>query len=124
MQKVENVRKEITFTDSKDLEDAKVVLFSCGSTVRSMKHAAREARQKGMKVGWLKTSTIWPFPDELFQNLPGSVETILVCEMNLGMLVYEVRRAAPDRLNVESVAIANGLFITPGEILSGIESVY
>ncbi len=124
MQKVESSRKEITFVESRDLEDARVVLFSCGSTVRSMKEAAREARQKGLKVGWIKTGTVWPFPDEVFQNLPPNVKTVLVCEMNLGMLVHEVRRSAPDRIRVESVAIANGCFITPQEIVSGIETVY
>jgi 2-oxoglutarate ferredoxin oxidoreductase subunit alpha len=124
MQKVENCRKEITFTDSRDLEDARVVLFACGSTARSMKQAAREARRKGRRVGWIKTSTIWPFPDELFKNLPPSVETVLVCEMNLGQLVYEVQRAAPEKIRVASVAIANGCFITPGDIDAGIEAVY
>jgi 2-oxoglutarate ferredoxin oxidoreductase subunit alpha len=124
MQKVENARKEITFTESKDLEDAEVVLFSCGSTVRSMKRAARDAREKGLKVGWIKTCTVWPFPDELFQNLPKSVKTVLVCEMNLGQLVHEVERAAPERIQVGSVGVVNGTFITPGDILKQIEAVY
>ncbi|OGW81240.1 MAG: 2-oxoglutarate synthase subunit alpha [Omnitrophica bacterium RIFCSPLOWO2_12_FULL_44_17] len=124
MRKVESRRKEFTFVDSKDVEGSHLVLFGCGSTVRSIKQAAREAQAKGLRVGWMKTSTIWPFPDEIFQNLPKSVKTILVCEMNLGQLVHEVRRATPDKIRVDSVAIADGHFITPSDIMARIEVVY
>lgn len=124
MSKVERRRKELTFTESRDIDDAKMVVFSYGTTARSARRAVIDARAAGMKVGWLKTSTLWPFPDELFENLPASVETVLVAEMNLGQLIYEVRRSAPDRIRVEPVCIADGKLITPDDIFKRIKAHY
>jgi 2-oxoglutarate ferredoxin oxidoreductase subunit alpha len=123
MEKVERHRASLTFTENQEMEDARVAVFSYGSTARSARQAVRLARREGIRAGWMKTSTLWPFPDAFVQRLPASVRAILVCEMNLGQVVHEVRRAAPGAVRVESLAVADGLLIPPQAILDRIRDV-
>jgi len=55
------------------------------------------ARQDGIKAGFLRLISLWPFPSELFSR----DARYLVCELNYdGQLVREVQRSAPDRSKV------------------------
>ena len=54
----------------------------------------REARADGIRVGFLRLQTIWPFADAAIGRLASRVKKILVAELNYGQLVGEVTRAA------------------------------
>lgn len=120
-EKVNSRLKEICLFETENLEDATTVLCSYGATVRSARHAAREAGKKGLKVGLIKLKTLWPFPDFLFEGLEKKVKTVIVCEMNMGQLIREVERASRGRFKVAGVNISRGTMITPQEILEKIE---
>ncbi len=122
-EKVDSRLKEICLFESENLEDATIVVCSYGATVRSARHAVREARDKGLKVGMIKLKTLWPFPDFIFERLGKKVKTVIVCEMNMGQLVREVERASRGRFKVSGVNISRGTMITPQEILDKIERV-
>ncbi len=120
-EKVNSRLKEICLFESENLEDATTVLCSYGATVRSARHAVREAGKKGLKVGLIKLKTLWPFPDFIFEKLGKKVKTVIVCEMNMGQLIREVERASRGRFKVAGVNISRGTMITPQEILEKIE---
>ncbi|MDP3787177.1 MAG: 2-oxoacid:acceptor oxidoreductase subunit alpha [Candidatus Omnitrophota bacterium] len=120
-EKVNSRIREICLFETENLEDATVVLCSYGATVRSARHAAREAGKRGLKVGSIKLKTLWPFPDFVFERLGKKVKTVIVCEMNMGQLIREVERASRGRFKVAGVNISRGTMITPQEILDKIE---
>ena len=120
-EKVNSRLKEICLFETENLEDATTVICSYGATVRSARHAVREAGQKGLKVGLIKLKTLWPFPDFIFEKLEKKVKTVIVCEMNMGQLMREVERASRGRFKVAGVNISRGTMITPQEILEKIE---
>lgn len=118
--KVWKNREEITFYSTEWLDNAEVVVFAYGSTARSARAAVKMAREKGIKAGFVKTQTIWPFPDEIVSKIAEKVRAIVVPEMNMGQLVEKVREISCGRAEVKSIARVDGRLIPPEEILEGI----
>ncbi len=102
--------------DERFIEDARVCLFSYGSTARSALYVVNEMRKKGKKIGFIRPLTIWPFPYEEIKRISKGMDVIYVCEMNLGQIVGEVEKAA--ECDVRFIGKADGTIITPKEIIS------
>ncbi|MFU8652109.1 2-oxoacid:acceptor oxidoreductase subunit alpha [Methanotorris formicicus] len=69
------------------------VMFVCyGTPSRAVKHTVEELRKKGIDAGYIRLITVFPFPDELIKGLDAS--KVIVPEMNLGQIYYEVERCA------------------------------
>ncbi|MBI3373592.1 MAG: 2-oxoacid:acceptor oxidoreductase subunit alpha [Betaproteobacteria bacterium] len=105
------------------LDDAEIALVAYGGTARAAAHAVTLARAQGTRAGLFKPLTIWPFPEKAMRELAGRVERIIVPEMNLGQIRLEVERLAGGRAAVEGVNRADGLAITPEQILAAIMKV-
>lgn len=101
------------------LEDADVIAVAYGAPARTVKTAVLEARKQGVRAGFLRLITLWPFPDELFSR-----DThYLVCELNYdGQLVREVMRAAPDKHKVHFMGKSAELH-TVAEVCAGLEGI-
>ncbi|MEA4882525.1 MAG: 2-oxoacid:acceptor oxidoreductase subunit alpha [Clostridia bacterium] len=121
--KVESRVKEITFTASEFIDDAKTAVVACGFTARSARCAVRVARERGIKAGIFQPKTIWPFPDALIEDIASRVDRIIVPEMNMGQLVREVQRASNGKCEVVGYSRVDGEPIAPEEILARIEGV-
>src|SRR5262249_58726428 len=46
------------------LDDAEEAVVAFGSPARFVTYAIRQCRARGLKVGWIRPITLWPFPDE------------------------------------------------------------
>jgi 2-oxoglutarate ferredoxin oxidoreductase subunit alpha len=110
---------QIIQTESYYLEDARIVVVAYGCTARSARRAMREARQMGIPVGMLRLISLWPFPEELFEEMAADIDTFIVAEMNLGQISREVQRVIGRP--VEGVFHAGGEMISPDPILSAIQ---
>jgi 2-oxoglutarate ferredoxin oxidoreductase subunit alpha len=75
-------------------EDADVVVVSYGIVARSALSAVRKARAAGIKAGFLRPITLWPFPEKQVAKAAARAKVIVVPEMNCGQLVREVERVA------------------------------
>ncbi len=108
----------IVDVDAYGLEDCEIGLVSYGCTSRSAYEAVGLARLEGIAVGHVRLRTLWPFPDKPVRALAERAKTVFVPEMNLGQIVYEVRRAVGGLANVLSInKVGGGEMITPEEIL-------
>jgi 2-oxoglutarate ferredoxin oxidoreductase subunit alpha len=114
---------ELMLVEEEQLEDAEVGIFAFGSTARAAAEAVEMGRARGLKVGLLKTMTLWPFPHKYVEKWTGQVKAWVVPEMNLGQMVREVRLVAGGRVPVFQLNRVDGLLIEPGQILSFIESL-
>lgn len=103
------------------VDDAGIIVVCFGSPSRPALRAVKDARQKGIKAGFLKIRTIWPFPEEVVATLSESADALIVPELNMGQIVNEVKRVAAGRTRVVSVPKLGGLLHTPQEILTAIE---
>jgi 2-oxoglutarate ferredoxin oxidoreductase subunit alpha len=83
-----------------DAEGAETVLVGYGSIFRCARAAVEAGRADGLRLGWLKLDTVWPFPDKEIAALAERVKHMIVLENNLGQLVHYVQAAAAGRAAV------------------------
>ena len=76
------------------VDGADVVVVCYGITSRVALPAIGACRADGVKVGWLRLRTVWPFPERLIRDLATRVKAFVVPELNLGQMVREVERCA------------------------------
>ncbi len=100
---------------------ARTAILSYGASARTARHAMEQLRERGTKVSLLTLQTLWPFPEAAVEDLAGSVDQIIVPEMNLGQLALEVERVA-GRRKVVRVNRANGEMLTPEMVVSAVEA--
>jgi 2-oxoglutarate ferredoxin oxidoreductase subunit alpha len=120
-EKISRNSKHLIRTEEAFLEDARILVISFGSTARSARRAVREARKKGIPVGFLRLISIWPFPEDLIRSLAKEVDAFIVAEMNLGQIIREVERLV--KQPVFGVHHAGGEMISPEPILNTIQEV-
>ena len=103
-------------------EDADTIVISFGCTARSARQAVDQARAEGIKCGFLRLITIWPFPEVRIRELikGGKVKRFIVPEINLGQLRREVERLT--QMPVLRWNHAGGTMPVPAEILELIRS--
>jgi 2-oxoglutarate ferredoxin oxidoreductase subunit alpha len=104
-----------------NLDDADIVVISYGISARTSKSAVEMARAKGLRVGFLRLITVWPFPEKLIRELGRRVSAFVVPEINFGQMAREVERCAGGRARTIAVTHAGGAIHHPGKILSVIE---
>jgi 2-oxoglutarate/2-oxoacid ferredoxin oxidoreductase subunit alpha len=117
--KIRHHRDQILRYEAVGLEDAEVIAVAYGAASRTVKTGVLEARRRGVKAGFLRLISLWPFADELF----GRDARYLVCELNYdGQLVREVMRAAPDKRKVHFMG-KSGELHTVAEVAAALEGV-
>jgi 2-oxoglutarate ferredoxin oxidoreductase subunit alpha len=123
MRKVEANRKDIIRYEEFLTEDAAVVVFGYGISGRSARTAVESARAEGVKAGLFRPLTIWPFPEEEVSAIASRVKSIVVPELSLGQIIFEVERCAKGRCRVEGIYRVDGDPITPAQILEKVKEV-
>ncbi|MDI6691036.1 MAG: 2-oxoacid:acceptor oxidoreductase subunit alpha [Candidatus Bathyarchaeota archaeon] len=118
--KIKKNVNEIAEVETHNVDNCKVGIVSFGCTSRAVYEAVEAAEAKRIKTGHVRLKTIWPFPEKQIRLLAESAERIIVPEMNLGQLYYEVKRVACSSEVVPLNRIGGGEMITPEEILAEI----
>ncbi|MCL4321290.1 MAG: 2-oxoacid:acceptor oxidoreductase subunit alpha [Deltaproteobacteria bacterium] len=122
MDKIYKNIKDIEKFEEFQTEDADILLVAYGSTSRSSRQAIMMARSAGIKAGMFRPITIWPFPDEQISALSKKIKKILVPEMNMGQVIFEVQRNACGS-SVYGLNVVNGEPITPDQIYEKIKEI-
>ncbi|UCH32679.1 MAG: 2-oxoacid:acceptor oxidoreductase subunit alpha [Candidatus Bathyarchaeota archaeon] len=120
-QKISDNREKLVDVESYNLEDCQIGIVSFGSTSRAVYEAVERAEKKGVDVGYVRLKTLWPFPEKPVRELSNVVDRIIVPEMNLKQIFYEVERVAKGNAEVVPInKIGGGELITPEEVLDAI----
>jgi 2-oxoglutarate ferredoxin oxidoreductase subunit alpha len=121
--KISSHFSEIHIAEFFKTEDAEITIVAYGCVARSAKRAVIEAREKGLKVGLLKLSTIWPFMRTAVEKALQTSKILIVPEMNMGQISREVKRVNRGVARVITLNKVDGTIITPMEILNRIQEV-
>ena len=121
--KVERARSQVVEYESEFMDGAGIVVVAYGSVGRSALRAVRDARRKGIPVGFFRPITLWPFPDAELAKMALGARTIIVPELNCGQMVLEVERLFRGRSEVMPLNLVNGELFKPSEIARKIEEV-
>lgn len=106
------------------MDGAEIAVLGYGSAGRVALSAVRTARSEGIKVGLMRPVSLSPFPNEAVRDVAEQVDSILVVEMNSGMMLDDVLQAVKGEANVEFYGRMGGVMPFPDEILGEIKRIY
>jgi 2-oxoglutarate/2-oxoacid ferredoxin oxidoreductase subunit alpha len=126
------IKAEEVRVDSGDLDDAALVVVAFGFPGRFVKYAVRLARARGLRVGYVRPITLWPFPTQAVAAAAEHAGTVAVFELNAGQMVEDVQLAVLGRAPVHSIGgishdhsgFGVGPLLNVEYILKRIEDVY
>ncbi len=119
-EKIRRNRNDIIQLEERDLEDAEVVVLSYGISARTSLWPIELARKEGIRVGYLRLITVWPFPEEKVKELARRIKAFVVPEINYGQISLEVERCAEGKAEVILVPHAGGDIHKPEDVLEAI----
>jgi 2-oxoglutarate/2-oxoacid ferredoxin oxidoreductase subunit alpha len=114
---------EISIYEEDQVEGSDVTLIAYGMAASVTAHAVDMARKEGLKVGMLRLVTLWPFNDKLLRDVADKTKSIIVTELNLGQIFYEVERTTARKVPLHQLDSAGGAIIEPETILAKIKEV-
>jgi len=104
-------------------EDAELVFVAYGTSSRIVKNAVAVMRSNGLKVGLIRPITLWPFPEQAFDELPESVRALMSVELSHGQMIDDVKIAARGRWPVGLYGRSGGMIFTQQEIVEAGEKL-
>ena len=119
-EKISESREDIITYEAKFIDDAEIIVVSYGITSRTALMAVEKARRKGLKIGYLRLITIWPFPHDIIVEFSRSIKKFIVIEMNLGQIYHKVKEHARGNCDVDRLNRIGGEIPTPKDILKKI----
>jgi 2-oxoglutarate/2-oxoacid ferredoxin oxidoreductase subunit alpha len=119
--KVKDHAREIWRWEERYLDDAEIAVVSYGSASRSALAAVKSARSRGVKAGYLRLVTPWPFPDEVIDRISKNLTGLVVAEINYGQMIHPVRENS--HCPVVGASWAPGTLIEPATILDAMQAV-
>jgi len=106
--------------EEEQVDGAEVVVIAYGITARVARMAIDMAREKGVKVGFLRLVVVWPFPEKRIAELAGNIKAFVVPEINYGQVSLEVERCSAGRTATVHVPHGGGGVHEPGAICDAI----
>jgi 2-oxoglutarate ferredoxin oxidoreductase subunit alpha len=116
--KIRAHRDEIIQIEEAFTEDAEIVVVSYGISARTSLWPIEQARKEGIRVGYLRLITVWPFPEERIRALAQRIRAFVVPEINIGQMMREVERCAAGQARVYGVHRLGGDILKPRNVLN------
>src|SRR5665811_1820635 len=107
-EKIYHHRDAIARVEEYEMKDVEVAIFAYGSVARSAKAVVKWARARGVPVGLVRPITLWPFPTLAVDRMAERVRTVIVPEMNLKQMSWEVQAAVAGRARVVDFGRVDG----------------
>jgi 2-oxoglutarate ferredoxin oxidoreductase subunit alpha len=121
--KYDQIQKNEVLCEEHGVEDAEIVLVAYGTAARIVRSAVTRAREEGIRAGWIRPITLWPFPFEQMSKASNELRVFLAVEMSMGQLVEDVRLAVNGKSPVFLHARAGGGMPTVDELLEKIRQL-
>ena len=118
IEKIRKHRDDIIQIEEQDTDDAEVVVVSYGISARTSLWPIEQARQEGIRVGYLRLITVWPFPEDRIRQLAKGIRAFVVPEINMGQIGREVERCAAGQAQVLGANSPGGDVLEPEYVLN------
>ncbi|GIX47469.1 MAG: 3-methyl-2-oxobutanoate dehydrogenase subunit VorB [Candidatus Tectimicrobiota bacterium] len=112
-EKYRRIEAEEVRVETRDLDDAELVVVAFGTAARLILPAIAQVRAEGLRVGLIRPITLWPFPSQLIATVAPRVRAFLVVEMNMGQMVEDVRLAVAGQAPVHLFSTLGGVVPRP-----------
>ena len=105
-------------------EDADVFIVAYGIVARIAKSVIEMAKNEGIKVGLIRPITLWPFPDQAFNEVIDKAKAFLTVEMSSGQMVEDVKLSVNGRKPVYFYGRMGGMVPARDDIMEEIRKIY
>ena len=95
---------------------ADILLVGFGIVSRILRSTVDQLRAQGVKAGLFRPITLWPYPSRELGETAQHVKSVMVVELNTGMMVDDVKLALNDSIPVNFYGRVGGNVPTPEEI--------
>jgi len=121
--KYKKVQEKEVLCEQHEVDDAEIVVVAYGIAARIVRHAVDRARKEGIKAGWIRPITLWPFPTEQIGRAADDFKVFLTVEMSCGQMVDDVKLAIAGKVPVLFFGRAGGGVPTVDEVLEKIRQL-
>ena len=121
--KYRQVEKNEVICEQYEVKDAEIVVVAYGVAARIVRSAVEMARKAGVKAGWIRPATLWPFPVELISRAADEMRIFLVVEMSCGQMVEDVKLAVAGKAPVFFYGRPGGGVPTVEQVLEKIKQL-
>ena len=118
----DQVEKDVRLYEEYMLDDADYMFCAYGSSARICKQAVTALRKKGIKVGYFRPISLWPFPYTELKAASSGKKKILTVEMSLGQMIEDVKLAVNSTIDVDFYGVPGGMIPTPDAIVERVLS--
>ena len=119
----EEIKKKETMADNRIKDGDEIAIVAYGAPSRVVVNAVDELAARGIKAGLIRPITLWPYPYDIFQNLPESVKHVLVCELSMGQMIDDVKIGVAGKYPVHFYGRCGGVIFEPSEIVDAAEKI-
>jgi len=119
----EQIQKNEVLCEQYEVDDADIVVVAYGVAARIVRGAVTKAREEGIKVGWIRPVTLWPFPAEQISKAADEFRIFLTVELSMGQMVEDVKLAVAGKSPVVFYGRPGGGVPTVDEILDKIRQL-
>ncbi|MDD5326208.1 MAG: 3-methyl-2-oxobutanoate dehydrogenase subunit VorB [Phycisphaerae bacterium] len=117
------IEKNEILCEQYEVDDAEIVVVAYGIAARIVRGAVNKARQEGIKVGWIRPITLWPFPTEQINKAADNFKIFLTVELSCGQMVEDVKLAVAGKAPVVFYGRAGGGVPTVEQVLEKIRQL-
>ena len=121
--KYKQVQKNEVLCEQYEVETAEIVVVAYGVAARIVRHAVDRVREEGIKAGWIRPITLWPFPEEQISKAADDFKIFLTVEMSCGQMVEDVKLALAGKAPVFFYGRPGGGVPTVEEVLEKIRQL-
>ena len=122
-EKYRQVEKNDVLCEQFAVDDAEIVVVAYGIAARIVRSAVNKARQEGIKAGWIRPITLWPFPTRQISKAAEEFRIFLTVEMSLGQMLDDVKLAVAGKAPVVFYGRPGGGIPTVQQILEKIRQL-
>lgn len=117
--KYDEITKKEIRVETYNVEDAEIVFVAYGTTARIVKNAVMALEKEGIKAGYIRPITLWPFPAKTIEEVAemAKVKAFLTVEMSMGQMIEDVKLAVNGKKPVHFYGRTGGMVPTPAAIV-------
>ena len=117
------IERDEVLCEQYEVDDADIVVVAYGIVARIVSRAVEKARQEGIRAGWIRPITLWPFPTESISRAANELRIFLTVEMSNGQMVEDVKLAVAGKAPVVFYGRPGGGTPTVDEVLGQIRQL-
>ncbi len=121
--KLREIEENEIICEQSQTEDADIVLVAYGVSARIVRTAVDLAREQGIKAGWIRPVSLWPFPMDVINAAAQDLKMFLVVEMSHGQMIDDVKIAVAGKCPVAFFGRAGGGVPTVEQVLDKIREL-